>query len=308
MGGTKRASTDINFFFFHDGVSIRYGIWTCNEEPKGSIVDLNGRSEFLEKYAEPIQKLNQSGFDVYSFDWRGQGLSTRLLPDRHKGHVNDFQDYISDLKAMLVKIVKPRAVKPLMMIAHSMGGHIATRFIHDYPGMIEGAVLTAPMIDTNTHPLPGWSIRLLTRIMLNAGKAHSYAIGSGDYIPGNQKFNGNRLTSDPLRYMDHINAVIENPDLALGGVTYGWLSAAFNSIKIIHSPGYAESIETPVLIVSAGSDQIVSIKAQQNICLKMPNCKFILIKGARHEILKESDTVQSKFWNAFDRFTGMLLH
>ncbi|MGD2151177.1 MAG: alpha/beta hydrolase [Desulfobacterales bacterium] len=118
-----------------------------------------------------------------------------------------------------------------------------------------------------------------------------------------ERFKGNRLTSDPERFLDENKAISENPDLALGGVTYGWLSATFDSIDILIDPGFAKKITTPILIVSAGCDRIVSVNAQKTICSLLSHCRFTEIAGARHEILKETDAVRSVFWNEFDRFT-----
>ena len=69
-----------------DDIGIRYGVWSgCQSELRGTVLLLNGRKEYLEKYHETICDLNDRGFAVVSFDWRGQGLSDRLLPDRNKG-------------------------------------------------------------------------------------------------------------------------------------------------------------------------------------------------------------------------------
>ena len=297
-------SSSIAYLSVSDNIKIRYGIWPSDKEPVGSVLLLNGRSEFLEKYKEPIEKLKSRGYYIYSIDWRGQGLSTRLLKNRHKGYVKDFTDYIKDLLVFFNKIIEPGAVKPVIMLAHSMGGNIAIRFIHDFPGLVEKAVLTAPMFGINTTPIPVYFVRLLSKYMINSGLEQSYVIGNGDYIAESQKFKGNKLTSDPKRFKDHINAVIENPKLALGGVTYGWLSAAFDSIGVISKPGYFESIKTKILLVSGKADRIVSIKAQKRYSQRMLKCKFILINEAKHEILKERKDVQATFWDAFDQFIG----
>jgi lysophospholipase len=86
-------------------------------------------------------------------------------------------------------------------------------------------------------------------------------------------------------------------------VTYGWLSAAIKSTDILHKPGFAKKITTAILIISAGEDSVVSNKAQKKICALLPDCEFIEIPRARHEILRETDAVRSIFWEKFDRFT-----
>jgi lysophospholipase len=290
-----------NFMTTSDNQRIRYGIWySRNEKKRGSVILLNGRKEFMEKYAETIRELNQRGFNVYSLDWRGQGLSSRILANRHKGFIKNYDSYINDLNLFVRKIVQPDAAIPLVVLAHSMGGHIALRFIHDHPEIADKIVLVSPMIDISTTPLPGWFVRLIAWIAIRAGLDHAYIIGSGDYTV--EKFKGNRLTSDPERFMDENQAITENPDLALGGVTYGWLSATFESIDILTDQEFAKKITTPILIASAGCDKVVSVNAQKTICSLLPNCRIAQISGARHEIFKETDAVRSIFWDEFDRF------
>ncbi|MEW6672103.1 MAG: alpha/beta hydrolase [Thermodesulfobacteriota bacterium] len=292
-----------SFFKTYDDLSIRYAIRPSGQEKKaGSVIVLGGRREFIEKYTEIICELNGRNFDVYTMDWRGQGLSGRQLPNRHKGHVSSYDDYLDDLNRFVSQVVRPRAVSPFIILAHSMGGHIALRYLHDRPECVEKAVLTAPLIDIASSAFKGRLIRVFARTAVAAGMGQMYVFGPGDYRAADQQFNGNRLTSDPQRFMDEQNAIAANPDLALGGLTYGWLKASLESIDILKGAGYPEAIRTPVLIVCAGSDRIVSITAQERICARLPGGLLQVIPRARHEVLKENDRVRSVFWEAFDRF------
>jgi len=296
-----------DYFNSSDNISIRYGIWNCGAKRiKGSVILLGGRKEFMEKYADTIEELKQRQFDVYSMDWRGQGLSTRLLANRHKGHINDYREYIGDLHYFINSIVKPVAIPPLIILAHSMGGHIALRFLHDFPEAADKAALTSPMIDLLVPQFPKWLIRLAARFVSGIGCAGAYSAGSRDYSFQSIKFEGNLLTSDPVRFMDEHKAIAENPELALGGVTYGWLAATFRSINTLSDADYAGKIKTPVLIVSAGKDRIVSEAAQRAICSVMGESSFVSIPDSYHEILKERDPVRKTLWNEFDKFVKKL--
>ena len=297
-----RKRSPFGFIAADDDISLRYGIWYSRKEKRrGSVILLSGRREFMEKYTETIIELNERGFDVYSFDWRGQGLSARLLANRHKGFIDSYDAYLKDLDMFVKNIVQPKAALPLFILAHSMGGHIALRYLHDHPKTADRAILVSPMIDILTPPVPKRLIKFMVHMALKVGLRDAYTIGSGDYNP-DTPFEGNRLTSDPHRFMDGKKTLSENPDLALGGITYGWLSATFASIDIPNKPGFAEKITTPILIVSAGDDRIVSLNAQRHICRRLKNCSLTEIPGACHEILVETDAMRSIFWNAFDSF------
>jgi lysophospholipase len=299
----ENVSSPFHFMTTLDKISIRYGVWPCETgAARGTVLILNGRTEFMEKYDETVTDLNRRCFDVYSFDWRGQGLSTRLLSDRHKGYIRTYDDYLKDLEIFVNRIVKRKTHSHLIVLAHSMGAHIALRFLYDHPDVFDRAVLVSPMIDILPSPIVRSMTRFVTRRKVKGGSARAYVYGSGGYNSRDMAFKGNSLTSDPVRFMDQKREIEKNPDLALGGVTYGWLAATFESIDILKKPGYAGRIKIPVLIVSAGSDKVIAVKAQKNFCSAMANCQYIVMPNARHEILKETDSIRSDFWDAFDRF------
>lgn len=304
-GRTAEGGVTYGYFNAEDGISIRYGTLNA-KNAVGAVVLLGGRKEFIEKYRETITELIARGFDVYTFDWRGQGLSTRLLENRHKGHVGSFDHYVKDLSQFMEKIVPAQKGRKLIFLAHSMGGHIALRYLHENPGRVTGAVLTAPMIDIDTAPLPKKVARWVTAAAMLAGRGEGYAIGSKDYDPQAMRFPKNPLTGDPVRFAVEKSQIRQNPDLALGGVTYGWLWESFRSIDRMKGRRFASEISTPVLVINAGRDTIVDGRAQQRICRRMPGGRFVCIEGARHEILKEIDEIRNAFWDAFDSFAADL--
>ena len=92
------------YFRTQDGVRLRVSIW--NQSPsKGSILLQSGRTEFIEKYFEVIKEFIDRGFCVAMFDWRGQGMSERLITDQNKAFVEDFKDHDNDLSFILENIL-----------------------------------------------------------------------------------------------------------------------------------------------------------------------------------------------------------
>ena len=106
----------------------------------------------------------------------------------------------------------------------------------------------------------------------------------------------------PIVFKNNSDDPIDNPDLALVGVTFGWLEATFNSIQNIMADGYLEGIATPLLIISSGADEIVSVAAQKKACRRLPECDMVMIPNALHELLIETDAVLENFWETFDAF------
>ena len=286
-----------------DGVRLRYGMWRNDAETcAGTVLVAGGRSEFMEKYFETIEELLSRGYQVFSFDWRGQGLSQRMLDDSEKGFIQTYEQYLLDLDAMLRHVVYPLSRPPLIVLAHSMGGHVALRYAAEREHRLDRLVLTAPMINIHTGPLPVAMMRRVSQTMVRWGFAQCAVVGSGRHNPFREPFVKNRLTSDSLRFERTLEQVRENPALSAAKVTYGWLAATFDSIDILTEESAAHALDIPVLIMAAGNDRVVCNAAIERFAGKQEHCRIIGIPHAGHEILQEQDHLRSQFWRAFDAF------
>jgi len=287
------------------GIRLRWGEWkTRVPHRKGTVVVLSGRREYLEKYDESAHDLTSRGYDVFGFDWRGQGLSSRMLKNPRKGFVHSYDDYLSDLTRFMESVALPRGEPPFVLMAHSMGAHIGLRYLHDHSKPFQRAVLTSPLIDI---AVPG-PFRKIMRLYAAAAVAmrmgERYVPGTGGDDAGTQQFKNNRLTSDLMRFETVAGQLERNPALVVGGVTFQWLKATLDSIGIVGSPGFAEKVTVPVLMVTAGRDTVVCREAQDAICKRLPRCSLVRIEGARHEIPIEANCFRDRLWEAFDRFMG----
>ena len=291
----------IGYMTPRQGIRLRWGVWkTTIESHRGTVLLLNGRGEYVEKYDETAADLNERGFDVYSFDWRGQGFSTRMLPNRQKGFVETYADYLGDLDLFIKTIMMPNAHAPFYLLAHSMGAHVGLRYLHEHPGLFKRAVLTAPLIDIAMSPILKNALRVYTRWAVKCGFGENYAPGTGNNKP--QRFENNKLTSDRGRFERVRRQLLEMPGLALGGVTHQWLLATFRSIDRLSAKGFIENMETPTLMVAAQNDRIVSIEAQKAMQKRLPQCQLVILESAMHEILVEADEIRNRFWKIFDDF------
>ncbi len=290
-----------------DGLRLRVGVWRPSRPPLATVLLLGGRTEFIEKYHEVIGELLRRRYFVWTCDWRGQGLSDRVLANPHKGHVDDYQTFINDLRELLTVAMPGDAPAARIVLAHSMGGHIALRFAAEIPDQISGLVLSAPMIDIYLTGPSYLAARLIASGGTLLGLADKYALRAGDYDEKQARFQGNALTQDRRRFDNMVLWVRANPRLALGGPTIGWLAASLRSIALLRSAGFAESLHIPVLISSASQDMVVSNEAQQDFGRRLPNVQVVMVEGARHEVLMETDDKRQQFWAAFDEFAADVL-
>ncbi len=294
------------WFKTYDRLDIRYGIWKpAGSRPRASVVILGGRGEFLEKYNETIVELLDRKMMVFSFDWRGQGLSSRMTSASSVGHVDRFEDYLRDLHAFMSQIAGPQKVGSLIMLAHSMGGHIGLRYLADRQGVFDKAVLTSPMIELHVSGLSAHLMSAVAELAveLGFGKVQiPFTSGRNDYLG---RFEDNQVTGSLSRFERNRRLIKARPALLVDAVSFGWLKAAFDSMHIVNQPEFAARVTLPVLIVAAGRDQVVSSRATKQLAARLPKASFNLLKGARHEILQETDTLREKFWRLFDTFTGL---
>ncbi len=292
----------------HDGIRIRYSRWRpSTERRRGTVCLFVGRGEFIEKYFEMIADLRRRGFSVAVLDWRGMGGSQRLLPDRYKCHVVDFSDYEEDVKSFMREIVLPDCPAPFFALAHSMGAQVILRFAHRPNCWFDRMILTSPLLEFVNLPGPYKLIEHVTEAAALLGFADAY-VPFGDYAknkkqPSESKpFENNQLTADHVRYIRAQSVLRSAPYLGLGSPTIGWVHAAFQSMKIFSLQEYAESIHVPMLIMSAGHDEIVSNQAIHEFATEARMSKLIVMPNSKHEIMQEREILREQFWAAFDTF------
>ncbi len=284
-----------------DGARIRTGLWPARTgSRRGRVLLLHGRREFIEKYEEVIGELAARGFDVHTFDWRGQGLSERMLADRERGHIDSYETFLSDLDWFQSVAGNGEAGGWTVVLAHSMGGHVATRALLEGRLAADRVVLSAPMIDLPFSRL----LRPFAGPIAAAGFAERYLPGAGGYDAGAVRFDGNALTSDPDRFRRMHAWIDRNPDLALGGPTWGWLAASLRSIAALRRLSQTAGRTVPVLVCGAEADRVVSVEAQRALCRRLPDFEFTGIPESRHEPLFAQDSIRRRLWAAFDAFVG----
>ncbi|MBL4801720.1 MAG: alpha/beta hydrolase [Emcibacter sp.] len=303
----QNRSGQIKYQTMKDGAKLRTASWTSDNNSKAIVILVHGHREFMEKYNEFSADLLGRNFALYALDNRGQGLSDRLLPDRVKSHADRFDIFSEDLNEFISKTVMadPRANElPIYLIAHSMGGHISLRYLHDFPGVISKAVLMSPMIDFNlgisvVKSLLKKTIRLANFI----GFKETLAFGQKAFQSKNSRLIKQKLlTHDKRRYASEAELIQSNPDLYVGGATFGWLKAALDSMREMHQPGYLDDISIPLLVILPEKDKVVDSQASRDLLSGYDNIRITTIKGARHEIYREHDEYRDHLWQEIDAF------
>ncbi|WP_207482100.1 alpha/beta fold hydrolase [Arenibaculum pallidiluteum] len=286
-----------------DGGWLRHAAWPAPRAPRGTVVLLGGRTEFIEKYEPIALALVARGWRTLSVDWRGQGGSSRFLPDSMRGHAPDFAVLEEDLAAYLDRIVRPRhSGGPLVLLGHSMGGHLALRLLAAQPEAADAAILSAPMAEISLGPFPPRLARWLARLAVRLGFGSAWAPGQRPYDPAAKFFRDNPVTTDRACWALHHLWMRARPELALGGVTYGWLDAAFRSMDGLARPEVAGRTRVPLLVLAAGRDTVVPADAQRRLATLHPCCRVVMLDDAMHEVLLERPEIRARAWAPIDAF------
>jgi len=290
--------------FFLAAGTVKLRVARFAADGPGVCLILNGQTEFIEKYFEVIDELRARGFSVVTFDWRGQGGSDRLLPNRRKAHIEDFAEYDQDLDMVIREVVKPvitEGKKPIAL-AHSMGGNILLRRLHDVQGEFAAAILSAPMVGIKPRGVPWWLVEKIADRLNRNGPSTDFIWGMAQRDQLKLPFALQIVTSDAKRYARNQALLAADPELRLNGPTWGWLGAALHAIELLEKPGYAEAIKTQALVIGAGRDRVCDTEAARAFAARMPDARYVEIAGAQHEILMERDPLRAEWWAAADTF------
>lgn len=285
-----------------DGTSLHYVLAKPSqsevEQVKATVVLVNGRTESYLKYQELAYELTQQGYQVLMFDHRGQGVSARLTDNPHKGHIEDFQQYIDDMHQLVSHVAQTEGQLPMYLLGHSMGGAISTLYLQQHPDVFQKTALSAPMHGINGKlAYDEWdACRLASTVTLFSTEGYA-GFADKPYAAG--PFDGNELTGSRERYQWMQTLYQDNPQLQLGGATWGWLDQACAVLPDMQQQ--SDKIKIPVLVMQAELDTIVSATAQQEFCAVLaqnPNSGCVgglqVIQGAKHELLFEQDVIRQQ--------------
>tara|TARA_B100000575_G_scaffold174793_1_gene140125 strand:+ start:85 stop:1041 length:957 start_codon:yes stop_codon:yes gene_type:complete len=296
-----RAPEGIKSYFvsMDDGIKIRVCHWLKKKEKgTGTIFLQQGHNEFIEKYFETIQEFIDRGYSVICFDWRGQGMSERMIDDINKSFITDFKRHDKDLEQILEDIIEPFFPKPLIGIGHSMGGCLMLSAFHNHPTKFDYGILSAPMLGFKNEKF----LRAASSLMNFLKKDTDYLIGSKPNMGIETPFEENDLTSDKVRYKRTQMLVRKRPSLRLWGVTNGFAKAVRKRFKNIRRKNWAEKIGTNILIINSLNDRVVYSKKTIEMSKRLRNCNLINFDNCEHEIFMEKDIHRKVLWKKIDNF------
>lgn len=268
--------------------NIHYS-YSLIQAPIGSVICLPGLSEFSEKYIETAKFFNQKSYNFFVIDWAYQGRSTRFTENPNKRYSDGFDSDISDIDYFIKNELKTNT--PLFILGHSMGGHLALRYLIEKDHDIKAVSLSTPMLSIK-------SIRYFPCCL-----AGIFNIKKTSYVPGGKNWHESArasdgtgiFSSDPLRDQVHQAWSKVDPALRVGNATLKWLCESLKSIQILKRKENLKKIKISVLFAYADKETLVDNRAIIRAARIMKKAKLLKLKKAKHEILMETDDIRDIF-------------
>jgi len=284
-----------------DGWSHRRFDWPAADvAARGSLLFQAGRADYIEKYLEPLGHWHGRGWHLAGFDWRGQGGSGRMVADPATGHLPSLDPLVDDLAAFVAEW-RRATPSPQVLVGHSMGAHVMLRLMAERGVAFDAAVLVAPMLGLNSGPIPGWAAQTIARTACAIGRSGRRAWEMGESAAA-RRARQRALTHCDDRFADDGWWRATQPELALGPPSWGWIAAAYDSIGTLGRPGVLERVTTPILLIGAERDRLVSTAAIRAAAARLESAELHIVAGAAHELLRETDALRVPLMKTLDRF------
>lgn len=249
-----------------DGATLFYRTFIPDKE-RFRVVVSHGLGEHSGRYMNVVDTLCPMGASLWLYDHRGHGRSQGKL-----GHVNDFNDYVRDLKILIEMARGDESERvPLLLLGHSMGGLIALSFARQYLGRVDGLVISSPLLGVPKPP-PA-ALDAIARTMSVVWPTLSLS---------------NKL--DPA-HISHDGAMVKayaSDEWVHSRISARWYARCMSEIQA--TGGSPEAIQCPILMQIAGDDRLVSAPAALAYfdALTVADKTLCHYENLYHEIYNES--------------------
>ena len=268
-----------------DGTVLAY-LKIIKPDAKATVVLLGGHSESYVKYSELLYDVRNYDVSIYALDQRGQGFSSRALPDREKDYVADYNSYITDLEEFLLEVVKPKSDEKVVFLAHSIGAATAAAYAEMHPGEVAGLVLSSPYLTQKAGPF----VVGLLGILDFFGGGKSYVPGGKPFV--SVAFEDNKETHSRVRHERKFQDYVDFPEIRLGHPTNHWILEIEKLGKeVVKNAG---AIDCPVLVLLAETDEYAARSTQNAFCANVEDCRSVVLTGSYHELLIETDEIRNE--------------
>src|SRR3989440_2705405 len=254
-----------------DGAQLFYRSWIPPQPTAKALLLFHRGHEHSGRWAEVVDMLGLNDVAIFAWDARGHGRSAG-----ERGAAENFGTMVKDVDAFVrhVKESHGFALENMIVLAHSVGAVSVSAWVHDYAPPVRAMILATP----------AFRVRLYVPLAIPSLRLKQKFIGPG-YVKSYVK--AKMLTHDPEEA-----ALYEADPLIFRQI-------AVNVLIGLHDAGTrlladAGAIHVPTLMLSAGRDWVVSLKAQRQFFngLSSPEKRMHVFPAAYHALFHEKERAQ----------------
>lgn len=258
--------SDTGFLTSKDGTRLFFQT-SPQKGAKATVVVVHGFAEHSGRYKKFTTLLNQHGYNVLLFDFRGHGRSRGT-----RGYIDSISQYTDDLHAAICHASRIFGHKSVYCLSHSMGALVTTYYGVQFPSKLLGAVLSCPLFKISVE-VPKWKSKA-ARI---ASTLTPKLALPNDLEP---------------KYLTHDEGIVkqyEDDPLIFNFVRARWFWEILKSEQEVLT--LADSFKVPFLLEVGEEDRVV---CPEKAKLWYKKCKardktMLLYDGFYHEIYNEID-------------------
>ena len=237
---------------------------------RGVVLIVHGLGEHAGRYDHVANSLCHWGFEVCAYDQRGHGESTGLpgvLPSSN-ALLDDLAEVLDDTRQQYPKL-------PLILLGHSLGGLVASRFVALGMGQVDALVLSSPAFDAGLGVFQKLLLKVLPDIAPNLRVANG--------------LDANFISHDPQVVKDYLSDRLVHNKIS---PRLGQFIATAGPATIAAAANW----RTPTLLMYAGADKLVNPEgsrrfarlATESATVKPGTVTAKCFDGYYHELFNES--------------------
>jgi alpha-beta hydrolase superfamily lysophospholipase/SAM-dependent methyltransferase len=251
-----------------DGVELFYRAWIPCEATDKAILLFHRGHEHSGRWQQTVDLLGLEDIAVFAWDARGHGRSPG-----ERGAANSLAEVIRDVDAFARHISRDHEIpiENTIVLAHSLAAVSVAAWVHDYAPPIRGMILVTAAFHVKLYVPFAVPLLRMKQKLFGPSKVKSYVKSN---LLTRDHEQAAQYDADPLIFRQiAVNILLNLNDTAN---------------RLVADAG---AIQTPTLMIGAGRDWVVSLKAQLEFFrrLSSPLKEIEIYPAAYHAIFHDQD-------------------
>ena len=251
-----------------DGAELFYRAWIPREATDKAILLFHRGHEHSGRWQQTVDLLGLQDIAVFAWDARGHGRSSG-----ERGAANNFADVIRDVDAFARHISERYKIpfENMIVLAHSLAAVSVAAWVHDYAPPIRAMILATAAFHVKLYVPFAIPFLRMKQKLFGPGQVKSYV--KSKLLTRDQE-QAAQYDADPLIFRQiAVNVLLDLNDTA---------------DRLVSDAG---ALQTPTLMIGAGRDWVVSLKAQREFFNRLSSSlkEMEIYPAAYHAIFHDQD-------------------